>query len=83
MSENKGSAGAEARKLQSVIASAAQRSQGRPLEEAIDLLQVGLTMAGLRAPTTSWLDAVAREAVVGRPYIVATDALLLDLDLIV
>jgi hypothetical protein len=80
MSDHETSAGGEARKLQSVIAAAAQRSQGRSLDEAIDLLQVGLTMAGLQAPTTTWLDAVAREAVAGRVYVVATDALLLDLD---
>lgn len=61
-----------------MISSVASRSRGRSMEEAADRLRVELTMAGLHPPTTTWLDAVAREAVLGHSYVVSTDADLVD-----
>src|SRR3954447_1365316 len=80
MSEQEPSANEGARRLQAVIDSVARRSLGRPLDETVRLLRDRLSDAGLAAPPPSWVDAVAREAVSGRSYIVATDAQLLGLD---
>jgi hypothetical protein len=56
--------------LQRIIDDLARHSRGRSISTTRAELVVRLQEAGIAAPSESWLDAVSREAVHGRPYVV-------------
>lgn len=58
--------------LQRLIDDLARDSPGRPIAATRVELQKRLDAAGIRAPSESWLDAVSREAVHGRGYVLGT-----------
>ena len=55
--------------LQRIIDELARRGEGRSIAAARAELAVRLQEGGLAPPSESWLDAVAREAVHGRSYV--------------
>jgi fatty-acid peroxygenase len=60
--------------LQLVIDRLAEHSEGRPIDEVREEVRRLVREAGQPAPTESWVDAVTREAVHGRAYVVTLEA---------
>jgi fatty-acid peroxygenase len=63
-----------AEELQLLIDRLAERSTGRPIDEVRAEVRRLVAEAGQPAPTESWVDAVTREAVHGRAYVVTLEA---------
>ncbi len=61
-------------RLQMLIAGIAERSEGRPIAEVRSEVRRTVREAGLTVPSESWVDAVTREAVNGRMYVVSLEA---------
>jgi hypothetical protein len=60
--------------LQQAVVEVAAASEGASVEATIGLLAAAITARGLAVPPTSWLEAVAYEAVGGRTYVVSAAA---------
>jgi fatty-acid peroxygenase len=63
-----------AEELQLLIDRLAERSEGRPIDEVRVEVRRLVAEAGQPAPSESWVDAVTREAVHGRAYVVTLEA---------
>jgi hypothetical protein len=61
--------------LQQAVVEVAEASEGAPVEATMGRLAAAITARGLSVPPTSWLEAVAHEAVGGRTYVVSAAAL--------
>jgi hypothetical protein len=62
------------RTVQDVINGVAGQAAGRDLAEVERLLVTELDRAGLKAPSVTWLDSVARNLALGDPYVVSIEA---------
>jgi hypothetical protein len=60
---------------QEIIAETVRTHAGAPIKDIIEVLRERMTARGLPAPPERWLDAVAREASVGRTYVESYEAL--------
>jgi hypothetical protein len=61
--------------LQQAVVEVADASEGASVETTMGHLAAAITARGLAVPPTSWLEAVAYEAVGGRTYVVSAAAL--------
>jgi hypothetical protein len=67
--------GRSAQTLQDVIVRVAEQSAGQPISVVRDRVVQALRDNGFTAPSKSWVDAVAREAVHGQAYAVSLETL--------
>jgi hypothetical protein len=61
--------------LQQAVVEVADASEGASVEATMEHLATAITAHGLGVPPTSWLEAVAHDAVGGRTYVVSAAAL--------
>jgi hypothetical protein len=62
------------RTVQDVIDRVAEQADGRDLRDVERLLVAELDGAGLKVPSRTWLDSVARDLAKGEPYVVSVEA---------